>query len=123
MKPGTQLMLALLLLLEIGCAGTGKVRDTPSHPTVRWTPDTRLHGRVASLNQQGQFVVVDFNVGRIPPLNTQMNVYRKNQIVGVINLSGPVNDNLVAGDIVNGSPAVGDVAIWDNTTIPARPAK
>jgi hypothetical protein len=79
-------------------------------------PDERSYGRIATVNPQGQFVVVDFNVGTIPPLQTSMNVYRKNEVVGVIRLSGPVRENLVAGDIVSGEAAVGDTAIWDPET-------
>lgn len=72
-----------------------------------------MRGRIATLNPTGQFVVVDFNVGAIPPLRSRMNVYRSYTVVGVIQLTGPVRDNLVAADILSGEVAVGDEAIWD----------
>lgn len=100
-----------LLVLATGCA-TARQPPRPK-PQAQILPDNRLQGRVAQINAQGQFVVVDFNVGAIPPLETVMNVYRGNAVVGVIRLTGPTRDNLVAGDIVQGEAGVGDQAIWD----------
>jgi len=104
----------VLSVMMVGCATpSDRGRTRPATPPVQILPDHRLHGRIASVNSRGQFVVVDFNVGEIPSLPTRMNVYRNNDVVGVINLAGPVNDNLVAADIVRGEPAVGDEAILD----------
>lgn len=111
-------ILLLSLTLLNGCA-TKSESTARTESQVKIVPDPRLHGRIASVNTQGQFVVVDFNVGRIPPLHSRMQLFRGNKAVGVINLSGPVNDNLVAADVIEGEPAVGDIAIW-NTDPPSK---
>lgn len=108
-----RLLIALPLALVLaGCAASPSAQPA-ARKQVRLVPDERPYGRVATVNPQGQFVVVDFNVGPIPPLQTTLNVYRKNEVMGVIRLTGPVRENLVAGDIVSGEAAVGDTAIWD----------
>lgn len=99
-------------LLLTACAATGPGSRSPQlRPGL--VMDERLRGRIATLNTAGQFVVVDFNVGAIPPLRSRMNVYRDDTVVGLIQLTGPVRDNLVAADVVSGAVAVGDEAIWD----------
>ncbi len=108
-----RLLIALPLALVLaGCAASPSAQPA-ARPQVRIVPDERPYGRVATVNAQGRFVVVDFNVGAIPSLQTTLNVYRKNEVVGVIRLTGPVRENLVAGDIVSGEAAVGDIAILD----------
>lgn len=106
--------LLALTVLAAGCASP-RPKKPVAQPAAKIVPDERLHGRIATVNVQGQFVVVDFNVGAIPPLQSQLSVYRGNVIVGSVRLSGPMRDNLVAGDLVNGEAAVGDVAIWEGT--------
>lgn len=112
-------ILVALTGMVTGCAAPRPSKPA-AQPAAKIVPDERLHGRIATVNMQGQFVVVDFNVGAIPPLQSQLNVYRGNVIVGAVWLSGPVRDNLVAGDLVNGEAAVGDVAIWDGAKAKAK---
>lgn len=78
-------------------------------------PDNRVRARIQSVNDRGQFVVLDFGVGALPPIRTKMNIYRQNEIVGVLRLTGPVVENIAAGDIVSGDARAGDEAIWDLT--------
>lgn len=111
MKPALWSALMISLLLA-GCAASRPAPAVAESP-ARFAPDERLHGRIATVNETGQFVVVDFNVGALPPLETRMNIYRADEVVGVIRLTGPVRENLVAGDILAGRAAVGDLAIWD----------
>jgi outer membrane biogenesis lipoprotein LolB len=101
----------LAALFLTGCAASSE--RPPAATAARLVPDTRLRGSIASVNEQGQFVVVDFNTAAIPPLATRLNVYRNHQIVGVVRLTGPGRDNLGAADIVEGEAAAGDAAIWD----------
>ena len=106
-------ILLLCASLLTGCAAStsnGRVNRDSGYTFV---PDPRLRGKIVSVNRNGQFVVVDFNVSTVPPLTVRMNVYRDNDRVGVIHLTGPRDDNLVVGDIVSGDVAVGDAAIWD----------
>ena len=101
-------------LLLTACSATGPANwGQPLRPGL--VVDERLRGRIATFNHTGQFVVVDFNVGAIPPLRSRLNVYRDDTSVGMIQLTGPVRDNLVAADIISGEVAVGDAAIWDRT--------
>lgn len=112
------LALAVTASVLVGCAA-GPQNGASRPAKLQLRADTRLRGTVATVNEPGQFVVVDFSVGTIPPLATRMNVYRGQEIVGQIELTGPARDNLVAGDVVSGSPKVGDEAIWDEE--PASP--
>ncbi len=102
----------LVALVLTGCA-TSPAAKPAARPQVRLLPDERPYGRIATVNPQGQFVVVDFNVGTVPPLESKLNVYRNNRVVGVVQLTGPVRQSLVAGDIVRGEADVGDEAILD----------
>jgi hypothetical protein len=89
-------------LLLTACSATGPGSRSPqSRPGL--VMDERLRGRIATLNTAGQFVVV----------RSRMNVYRDDTVVGLIQLTGPVRDNLVAADVVSGAVAVGDEAILD----------
>ena len=112
------LLAACLLLTACSATGPGN-RGQPSRPGL--VVDERFRGRIATLNPAGQFVVVDFNVGAIPPLRSRLNVYRDDTIVGVGQLTGPARDNLVAADILSGEVAVGDAAIWDRAGAQASP--
>jgi hypothetical protein len=105
------LSLLLPLLFLAGCATSQP--ENGSDGTFVLVPDHRLRGRIAQLNSPGQFVVVDFNVGAIPPLPSPMKVYRGNDVVGVIRLTGPARDHLVVGDLIQGEAAAGDEAVWD----------
>jgi len=108
------------LLLAAGCSTTRPAKPVAKSPATQLLADERLQGRIAQVNSKGQFVVVDFNVGAIPPLQTSMNVYHGNAVVGVIRLTGPARDNLVAGDLVQGEAAVGDQAIWDREKLESK---
>jgi hypothetical protein len=106
-------------LLLVACSATGPEAGGPqSRPGL--AGDDRLRGRLATVNTTGQFVVVDFNVGAIPPLRSRMSVRRDGVLVGTIQLTGPARDNLVAADILTGEVEVGDEAVWDRSE-PAGP--
>jgi hypothetical protein len=42
-----------------------------------------------------------------------MKIYHGDEVVGVIRLTGPVRQNIVAGDIVSGKVRAGDEVIWE----------
>ena len=87
-------------------ASPGKVTNTNAVPTV--ATGTRLAGKVAVVNRQLQFVVVDFSYQRLPPTGTVLSVYRKGQKVGALKTSGQANAGNVEADIEDGEAAVGD---------------
>jgi len=109
-------------VLAAGCVAPADVPPRPpGEPAYTVVPDLRLRGRIAMVNSPGQFVVVDFNVGKIPPLETALNVYRGNERIGRVQLTGPSRDNLVAADVLEGELQPGDLAVWDEPP-PPEPA-
>jgi hypothetical protein len=71
-------------------------------------PLVRPIGKVASINANLRFVVIDFSLSRVPELEQRLSVYRQGQKVGEVKISGPtINQNTVA-DIVTGEAQLGD---------------
>jgi hypothetical protein len=110
-----RICLLLLVVVLAGCSrsSTPVTLPPPGFATAKMKPDSRLRGRIKSVNQQGQYVIIDFGLGTIPPMQTKMNVYRGSEVVGVLNLTGPSRQSIVAGDILSGEALAGDIAIWD----------
>ena len=76
----------------------------PSIPTFR--------GSVIVINPQKKFLIVDFQGGTaIPPLKTEMEVYRGGQRVGIIRITEPIKAPLASADIVKGTLARGDIVL------------
>ena len=59
-------------------------------------------GRIHSVHPGLQFVVVDYTLGGIPPLQSILHVYRDDQKVGEIRLTGPERNGFVAADVLEG---------------------
>ena len=72
------------------------------------TPDQSVNGRVTSVNEKLQFVVLTFPLGQLPPMDSRMNVFRKGAIVGEIKITGPQRDDNSVADIVFGDAQKGD---------------
>ena len=72
------------------------------------TPDQSVNGRVTSVNEKLQFVVLTFPLGQLPPVDSRMNVFRKGAIVGEIKITGPQRDDNSVADIVFGDAQKGD---------------
>jgi hypothetical protein len=83
-------------------------RTEPS-PQLIVTPDSSLEGRVASVNEAGRFVVIKFPLGRMPSLQSTLNVYRQGQKVGELKVTGPQKDDHIVADIHSGDCRVADV--------------
>jgi len=110
-----------LLLLVVVLSGCGSPISTTAPPppgfsTATLKPDSRPRGRIKSVNEPGQYAIVDFGLGIIPPLQSDLNVYRDGRVTGVLKLTGPARNNIVAADIVSGEAKAGDVAILENST-------
>ena len=111
--------LLLLVALLAGCVGS-PTRDAPTAPDSSGAivrPDSRVRGRIKSVNEQGQYAIVDFGLGAVPPLQSTLNIYRNkgDLVVGVLRLTGPARQNIVAGDIISGEGQAGDEVIWETT--------
>jgi hypothetical protein len=65
-------------------------------------------GKVASVNPDSRFVIIDFTLSQLPALEKRMGVYRQEQKVGEVKISGPARDQNIAADIVLGDAKVGD---------------
>jgi hypothetical protein len=72
------------------------------------TPDTQLNGKVVSANPGLRFVVLNFPVGQMPPLQQTLWVYRGGLKMGEIKITGPQRDDNVVGDLVAGEAVIGD---------------
>jgi hypothetical protein len=81
-------------------------RVAPAEPGVRM--DRRVLGRIVSVNPALRFVVMDFPVWRMPALEQRLHVYRNEQKIGEVKVTGPTVDTTVAGDLVAGEARLGD---------------
>lgn len=78
--------------------------NTPP-PKIRIVPMT---GRIASVNENLRFVVIDFTNSRRPTIEERLDVYRVGEKVAEIKVSGPYRNTTVAADIVAGEVRYGD---------------
>ena len=76
-------------------------------PTVR--PIDAVSGRVIAVRDQLRFVVVDFFNGKMPKLEQRLAVYRLDQKVAELKVSGPFLGTTVAADITAGEAREGDL--------------
>ncbi len=74
------------------------------------TPEPGLTGKVAKVNPDGRFVVLNFPLGHLPPADQHLSIYRQGLKVGEVKITGPqLEDNIVA-DLIAGEARVGDEA-------------
>ena len=72
------------------------------------SPEQGLSGTVARANADLRFVVLNFPIGHLPPIERRLVVYRRGLKVGEIKVSGPQLDDNIVADIVAGEAAPGD---------------
>jgi hypothetical protein len=101
--------------LLAGCLGGGAAAPTrtvtkPGSPYVEPAPVELGSGtaRIASVNVEHGFVVVDFASRMMPEAGTLVNVYRAEKRVGGIRITEPVHAPFATADIVEGEMRVGD---------------
>ena len=80
----------------------------PSKEKVTVTSDTSFLGKVATVNSTARFVVLNFPVGHLPPLDQHLNVNRRGIKVGELKVTGPQLDENIVADIVSGDAQAGD---------------
>lgn len=71
-------------------------------------PVLPLAGKVASVNSQLRFVVLDFSLGGMPRAEQILSVYHQGQKVAEVRVSGPQLGAYIAADVVAGLVQVGD---------------
>ena len=69
-----------------------------------------MDGKVAAVDARRGFVVLNFPLGQMPPVNSTLNVYRHGVKVGELSVTGPQRDDNTVADIVSGELRVGDAA-------------
>jgi hypothetical protein len=114
------LLLAIVALAAAGCFSRRdkSTAEKPSAFTIRSTSNTNVVftpapsaiGRVASVNQQARFVVLNFPVGQLPPADSRLAVFRSGTKTGELRVTGPAQDTFTVADLLSGSAQEGDEA-------------
>jgi hypothetical protein len=106
------------LLLVTGCRGPSKINKTKPTPVakaeiVSQKPSVRpvdaVRGRVVTVQENLRFLIADFAGAKMPRLDQLLSVYRLDQKVAEIKVSGPYRGTTVAADIVAGDARLGDL--------------
>ncbi|MCU0783466.1 MAG: hypothetical protein MUF81_05335 [Verrucomicrobia bacterium] len=82
--------------------------DSAAPSSLIVTPGSGLAGKVARYNDAGRFVVLEFPVGHMPPLEQRLILYRGGLKVGEIKVTGPQRDDHIVADLTNGEAQAGD---------------
>src|SRR5215471_10164479 len=72
------------------------------------TTETALVGKVATVNNAGRFVVLNFPIGHLPAADQRMSLYRKGQKVGEIKVTNMQQEDNVVADLTSGDAQIGD---------------
>jgi len=114
--------LAWMVALASACGATRKPSSTakpeppPPAQSASKTPTGPdgaravqvLQGTVVEVNPKLRFVVVDFGAKALPSLEQRLSVYRLDQKVGELRVSGPFRGSHAVADITAGEAAFGD---------------
>jgi hypothetical protein len=103
-----------------GCAGKpGVSRETDRSPVdatpkeIRYPlvqPVLLMPGRIVSVRERLQFVVIDFGIHPLPAPGTILEVHRNGGLVGRLRVSGPESGSQTIADLLEGEAAPGDEA-------------
>ena len=119
------LLSGLLAVLLTGCAtgpagssrgdaaGRLPADPSPDSPLPAMRLDEQVQGRIVSVNAALRFVVMDFPIRKLPALEQRLNIYRGDQKMGEVRVTGPVRDTTIAGDLLSGQAQVGDLVRED----------
>jgi hypothetical protein len=106
------MVMGLATALLSGCLGSGATAPAGTPAGAQLEPSSSQTGvaKVASVNTELGFVVVDFAAQPMPPVGTRVNVYRGDKRVGTVRITEPVHAPLATADVVDGDVRVGDEA-------------
>lgn len=65
-------------------------------------------GTVTLLKSKGNFAIIKFPQGNVPPARSKLDVYRDGLLVGSVQITNPIKPPLASADIVSGSLRIGD---------------
>lgn len=77
-------------------------------PELIVTPGNALTGKVATYNDAGRFVVLDFPIGQMPAVDRRLFVYRRGLKVGEVKVNSWQRDHYVVADLITGEAQSGD---------------
>lgn len=77
-------------------------------PAVIVTPSTAVSGKVILVRATARYVVINYPIGTVPPIDQHLNVYRNGLKVGELKVTGPRFDVNIAADITAGDCQIGD---------------
>ncbi len=86
----------------------GKKTASSKKPELIVTPENVLTGKVATYNDVGRFVVVDFPFGHLPGADQRMFVYRRGLKVGEVKVNSWQRGHYVVADLTAGEAQSGD---------------
>ena len=95
-------------VLFTGCVGSGRSKPSRAHLEPSSTEVGAAIARIASVNPELGFVVIDFASQTMPALGTQVTIYRGSKRVGAVRITQPAHPPLATADIVEGEARVGD---------------
>ena len=111
-------VLLVAILAGAGCAGPpaaekGKpVKSQPkASPTIE--PVSAFSGKVVLVNAPLKYIVVEGVIGRLPPVDLSLNIYRDGKKVGVAVVSAQARGANFAADLTQGEARVGDTVRSD----------
>ena len=65
-------------------------------------------GQVATVHTALRFVILDFPLHPMPQLDRRLFIYRDQQKVGVVKVTGPSHGRTIAADLIEGEALTGD---------------
>ena len=69
-----------------------------------------VYGKVAHVNPAARFVVLTYPIGKLPPIEKRLSVYRNGMKVAELKVTGPARDQNTVADITAGEAQPGDEA-------------
>lgn len=120
-------VLLVLTLVGAGCASAPEKKDAPGKPAAEKGKPTKpqpppsptiepvsaFSGKVVLVNAPLKYIVVEGVIGRLPPVEQPLNVYRDGQKVGTAVVSAQVRGSNFAADLTQGEARVGDTVRSD----------
>ena len=114
-KVPSLLLAALVTAAAMGCAShnaqsgaaTGHNRDVSQVAPAQFGPTP---AKIRSVDSQYKFVVIDFTSRVMPPIGTELTVYRAGKRVAVVRITEPARAQFATADVLEGDPQAGDEA-------------
>ncbi len=89
-------------------ASSGDTRFSVTNDNRVITLSDPWAGKVAFVNPEARFVILDYSLSQMPPMGQRLSVFRKGVRVGEVKISGQPQTGYVAADITTGEIRIGD---------------